>query len=362
MSSSNSILMEESSVVSAETIQRTTYRDISNDARNRLIKLVMDQGYSIKDASNMMEINYSSARTIISKFKNQNIISKKPKGGSIKKCLTPEIINEIKEIISENPSYTLKEIKRDIQNIRDSDFQISLSTIDRCLKELGITVKKSHGKLDRVNDPDKIRQRKEYALWFNNYFNNDYSKIVFVDESSFHLHIQRTFSRSKKGTRSNVKVPTIRGRSVTLIASISISQMCHCKVISNSTVDADIFSEYLEELCMYIRDEMKLQAACLILDNARIHKRNEIERITSMFNFDFKFLSPYSYMLNPIENAFSKIKNCVRSRLRNNDNGVLSDVIMSEINNITSTDCNGYFRYITKNITNCAAELPYCHK
>uniref|UniRef100_A0A0N5BD36 DDE_3 domain-containing protein n=1 Tax=Strongyloides papillosus TaxID=174720 RepID=A0A0N5BD36_STREA len=67
-------------------------------------------------------------------------------------------------------------------------------------------------------------------------------------------------------------------------------------------------------------------------------------------------------MLNPIENTFSKIKNCVRSRLRNNDNGVLSDVIMSEINNITSTDCSGYFRYITKNITNCAAELPYCHK
>uniref|UniRef100_A0A0N5B1U7 DDE_3 domain-containing protein n=1 Tax=Strongyloides papillosus TaxID=174720 RepID=A0A0N5B1U7_STREA len=67
-------------------------------------------------------------------------------------------------------------------------------------------------------------------------------------------------------------------------------------------------------------------------------------------------------MLNPIENAFSKIKNCVRSRLRNNDNEVLSDVIMSEINNITSIDCNRYFRYITKNITNCAAELPYCHK
>uniref|UniRef100_A0A0N5BZS1 DDE_3 domain-containing protein n=1 Tax=Strongyloides papillosus TaxID=174720 RepID=A0A0N5BZS1_STREA len=65
-----------------------------------------------------------------------------------------------------------------------------------------------------------------------------------------------------------------------------------------------------------------------------------------MFNFDFKFLSPYSYMLRPIENAFSKVKSCVRSRLRNNENGVLSDIIMSETNNITSTDCNGYFRYI----------------
>uniref|UniRef100_A0A0K0EZJ0 DDE_3 domain-containing protein n=1 Tax=Strongyloides venezuelensis TaxID=75913 RepID=A0A0K0EZJ0_STRVS len=81
-----------------------------------------------------------------------------------------------------------------------------------------------------------------------------------------------------------------------------------------------------------------------------------------MFNFDFKFLSPYSYMLNPIKNAFFMIKNCVRLRLKNNENGVLTDKIMSEINNITSNDCNGYFRYTTKNITNCAAELPYYHK
>uniref|UniRef100_A0A0K0FIZ6 DDE_Tnp_IS1595 domain-containing protein n=1 Tax=Strongyloides venezuelensis TaxID=75913 RepID=A0A0K0FIZ6_STRVS len=77
-----------------------------------------------------------------------------------------------------------------------------------------------------------------------------------------------------------------------------------------------------------------------------------------MFNFDFKFLSQYSYMINPIENAFSKIKYCVRSRLRNNENEVSSDIIMSKINNITSTDCNGYFRCTI----NCAAEVPYYYK
>ena len=41
-------------------------------------------------------------------------------------------------------------------------------------------------------------------------------------------------------------------------------------------------------------------------------QENRNERITSEFNFEYKFLSPYSYMLNPIENAFSKIKNGVR--------------------------------------------------
>ena len=98
------------------------------------------------------------------------------------------------------------------------------------------------------------------------------------------------------------------------------------------------------------------------MDNSRIHKRTEIEIITLEFNFEYKFLSPYFYMLNPIENAFSKIKNGVRSRLRLGTNGFLSELILSETNTITPTDSAGYFRNILRNITNCAAELPYIHK
>ena len=67
-------------------------------------------------------------------------------------------------------------------------------------------------------------------------------------------------------------------------------------------------------------------------------------------------------MLNPIENAFSKIKNGVRSRLRFGINGFLSELILSKTNTITPTDNAGYFRNILRNITNCSAELPYIHK
>lgn len=48
---------------------------------------------------------------------------------------------------------------------------------------------------------------------------------------------------------------------------------------------------------------------CPILYNLRIHRRQDIYRVMSIFMFTFKFLSPYSYMLNSIEYASSKIKN-----------------------------------------------------
>ena len=143
---------------------------------------------------------------------------------------------------------------------------------------------------------------------------------------------------------------------------MTINGMEYFKIIANSTVNVDIFTEYINELCAYLRDILNIQRAYLILDNSRIHKRTEIERITLEFNFEYKFLSPYSYMLNPIENAFSKIKNVVRSRLRLGTKGFLSELILSETKTITPTDSAGYFRNILRNITNCAAELPYIHK
>jgi transposase len=50
------------------------------------------------------------------------------------------------------------------------------------------------------------------------------------------------------------------------------------------------------------------------MDIARIHHGGDLSEIAGDFIL-CSFLSPYSYMLNPIENAFSKIKTIVRSRL-----------------------------------------------
>ena len=143
---------------------------------------------------------------------------------------------------------------------------------------------------------------------------------------------------------------------------MTINGMAYCKTISNSIVNADIFTEYINELCAYLRDILHIQRACLILDNSRLQKRTEIERITSEFNFEYKFLSTFSYMLNPIGNEFSKIKNGVGSRLILGTNWFLSELIFSETNTITPTDSAGYFRNVLRTITNCNAEFPYIHK
>ena len=53
--------------------------------------------------------------------------------------------------------------------------------------------------------------------------------------------------------------------------------MGYCKTNANSTVNADIFTEYITELCCYLKDVLHMQKACLIMDNARIHKKTKLK-------------------------------------------------------------------------------------
>ena len=122
-----------------------------------------------------------------------------------------------------------------------------------------------------------------------------------------------------------------------------------------------MFYEYLVELCTNLRDVHGLTSACIILDNARVHRERDLQQVTTEFGFEFHFLSPYSYMLNPIECAFSKIKNSVRETLRRGENGSLSDQILKGVESISADDCAGYFRNMTRNLVNSAAGLPYVH-
>lgn len=358
----NETNLSNQSLITEQSDIRVTYKKNNDDARKNLIRLVYDQGHTIKESAEILGINYNSTRGIINKFYKTGSINQLAKGGKRRLHLTEEILMDIEHIVSINPEYTLKEIKNALEASQGNGFVISISTIDRGLRMLQITFKISHSELDRVNSPEKIEQRKEYALWFNNHFNNDFSRVVFIDETSCNLHVKRSQARSRKGTRAIVNIPTVGGRLISMIASLSINKMCYCKTSTNSTVNADIFSTYISELCAYLFNEIHLQNACLILDNARIHRRADIMRITGQYGYEFKILSPYSYMLNPIENAFSQIKNSIRSRLRAEVSGNLSELLLSEAQQVTSDDTAGYFRYILRNITNCAAGLPYMHQ
>ena len=75
--------------------------------------------------------------------------------------------------------------------------------------------------------------------------------------------------------------------------------MLYSKVISNSTINGDVFSMYRTELCTYLRNNIKMEWGGIILDNAGVHESQCVLRITSEFGYDFKFLSPLFIYIEP---------------------------------------------------------------
>jgi transposase len=95
-----------------------------------------------------------------------------------------------------------------------------------------------------------------------------------------------------------------------------------------------------------------LHNSWIIMDNARIHHLELTNTLCSQYGCTLKYLSPYSYMLDPVENVFSKIKTHVRSVMGrlNGTTVTLSDLIVEAISTITENNILHYFNHMMRNV------------
>ncbi|KAF7690776.1 hypothetical protein CDIK_2643 [Cucumispora dikerogammari] len=127
-----------------EQAQQRAQDIITDDSRLNLLRAVCDNGMKIKTAAETFNIKYGTARNIISAFKKIGKLKKNKKGGSDRTKLLPDTLNKIEALISENPSLTLKELQSKSIESENPGFSISISTIERGLSELRITLKLVH--------------------------------------------------------------------------------------------------------------------------------------------------------------------------------------------------------------------------
>lgn len=148
------------------------YNRINDDKRKNLITMFNDS-FCLKEAAKILGIKYQTAWSIIRAYKNTNLCTPKLKGGSTKTKLTPDVLSSIEDIVSENPEYTLKDIKNILEHTIPG-LEISLVSIHNALKILMVTLKKTHRELERVNENKYIELRQAYAIWFNDTFKGTY--------------------------------------------------------------------------------------------------------------------------------------------------------------------------------------------
>jgi transposase len=162
---------------------------------------------------------------------------------------------------------------------------------------------------------------------------------VFVDESGTHIAMDRLRSRAPKGERAYGKVPKNRGKNLTLIASMSLSGIGESMCVEGAT-DAAAFEVYLEH---FLAPSLTA-GQVVVMDNLGAHQPKRIRDLIGARGAELVFLPSYSPDLNPIEQAFSKIKNILRKRGARTYEALL-EAMEEALSKVTPTDAAGWFNH-----------------
>jgi transposase len=168
----------------------------------------------------------------------------------------------------------------------------------------------------------------------------DARRLVFVDESGFNTSMTRLYARAPKGKRAYGKVPRNRGKNTTLIAAITLEGAMGESMTVEGATDSEAFEAYVEHFLAPSLSEGQV----VVLDGLGAHRTEKVKELIEARGADLVFLPSYSPDLNPIEEAFSKIKQLVRkagARVR----GALVEAIGRALAAVTIEDAAGWFAH-----------------
>jgi transposase len=177
------------------------------------------------------------------------------------------------------------------------------------------------------------------ALWRWLVSRFDVRRLVFVDESGTHISMDRLRSRAPKGVRAYGQVPKNRGNNLTLIASMSLSGMGESMCFEGAT-DAAAFEVYVEHFLAPSLTEGQV----VVMDNLGAHQPKRIRDLIEARGAELVFVPSYSPDLNPIEQAFSKIKNILR-KLGARTHEALLEAMEEALCKVTPADAAGWFEH-----------------
>ena len=168
----------------------------------------------------------------------------------------------------------------------------------------------------------------------------DARRLVFVDESGFHTSMTRLRARAPKGKRAYGKVPRNRGKNTTLIASITLEGGMGESMSIEGATDSEAFEAYVE----HFLTPSLCEGQVMVLDRLGAHRTDRVKQLIEGRGADLVFLPSYSPEMNPIEEAFSKIKQLVRkagARVREE----LVETIGRALAAVTIEDAAGWFAH-----------------
>jgi transposase len=163
--------------------------------------------------------------------------------------------------------------------------------------------------------------------------------LVFIDETALNTKMARLYGRSPLGQRCLGRVPYGHWQTTTFIAALRWDRI-DAPFLIEGAANGEVFSAYVAQvLCPEL-----LEGDVVILDNLSVHKTPTIAKLIAAQGAMVRYLPAYSPDLNPIEQAFAKLKAHLRGSAARTLNE-LHSATASALRSFHPDHCAAFFRH-----------------
>ena len=149
----------------------------------------------------------------------------------------------------------------------------------------------------------------------------------------------RHYGRSPCGERLVASVPHGHWKTLTLVAALRIDGFTAPYVVDGA-MDGPSFLAYIQQVLVPTLEKRDI----VFMDNLRTHKIDGVREAIEAAGAKLRYLPAYSPDLNPIEQAFSKLKAALRKGAARTIER-LSKLIAKLVKSFAPEQCANYFRH-----------------
>ena len=310
----------------------------SQDLRERVLRAV-DQGMSQKEAARIFGVSEPSIKRYLKLRRETGSLTPRKIPGRPKRKIGA-LLDGLRPQLEAHPDATLEEHCRLWE--AETGAKVSPSTMGRAIERLEWTRKKKSIEASERKEEERQKFREQTK-------DLDTRKFRIIDETGSNIALTRLYARAPRGKRARGITPRKRGKNVTTITDLSLHGLGETFMIDGA-VNGELFEAYIEHIFV----PTLMSGEIVMMDNLSAHKGKKVRELIEAKGCLLLFLPAYSPDLSPIEEAFSNVKNFLRSigaRTREELYQAIGDAMQT----ITTNDIRGWFRH-------CGYQVPEPHK
>ena len=162
-------------------------------------------------------------------------------------------------------------------------------------------------------------------------------KLVFIDETWAATNMARRYGRAPRGQRLVAAIPHGHWKTSTLVAALRADRLT-APAVFDGAINGAAFLAYVEQVLAPTLDPGDI----VVMDNLGSHKVAGVREAIEAAGANLVFLPPYSPDLNPIEQAFAKLKALLRARAARSVNA-LWNALGEFLARFQPDECANYF-------------------